>query len=83
MQVRTKKINIMKTLGLLKKMINVGYTPENFENIDSLMKQLQPHVDPNKFRRLSEMWRNSYTDSCELSELNSVIDSFKLSPPRA
>ena len=68
-----QQFDLERALNRLKRQINLGFSDENFATISWLMGLIQPHVDPESHRRLAELWRDTYTFSCDQRELNRVI----------
>lgn len=70
-----KKTN--RILDEIVSKINLGYTHENFVEIGTLIKMLEPILERNEILCLESAWRDSYTDSCDSKTLEKQINKIK------
>lgn len=78
MKTQEERVELNKTLNFIKKLILNGYSDDTFGWIQEHMTNVQPHVDPQAYRRLGEFVRSAYTDSVDVKELNQLIRYMKV-----
>jgi len=72
------RIEYNSALNVIKRLILNGFSDDNFAFIQEQMLNIQPYTVPNDYRKLGELVRDSYTDDCDIKELNQLIRMMKL-----
>ena len=69
----TQQFDLDRALNRIKRQINLGFSDENYATISWLMGLIQPHVDPESYRQLSDLWRDTYAGPADQKALSRVI----------
>lgn len=75
----TAEVNefVVSTLDLVQKYISQGFTHENFIRISRLLNTIHKYLKKDEIQLLEEKWRDSYTDSCDETELIEKISEIR------
>jgi len=69
----TPNPQVCEFLDEIKNRISIGFTHENFCLISRLLYKIKPFINKEEVQTLEEMWRDSFTDSCNETTLSSHI----------
>lgn len=72
-----KIVSVPRTISKVEKNILLGFSEENFVKTADLMQLLSRCIDPQEWSLLNEMWRDSYTDSCDTATVSTVCKQLK------
>lgn len=68
---------VCELLEETKKSILNGFSHENFCFISRLLYKLRPHIKKEEIQTIEEMWRDSFTSSCNEEKLSEHITFLK------
>lgn len=66
-----------KALNEFQQLMMVGYTHDNFNNIARCLGKISGHLFLEELKVLQELWRDSFTDSCDQADLVYVIEGIR------
>jgi len=64
---------VRKTLREYEELMLLGYTHDNFNHISHCLNRISDHLFQDELNLLGELWRQTYTDSCSMSEMQLAV----------
>jgi hypothetical protein len=74
---KSHKIMIKNSLDRILELAPAGYTHESFTEINRLVREVSFSLNLEELKDLESLYRDLYTDSCDLVKLDSVAAEIK------
>lgn len=74
---RGRKVAVVSSLEKVVELASLGYTHENFLNINGLVKDVANNLSLEELKELEASYRDLYTDSCDLVKLEATVSQIK------